>query len=598
MSRRQLMRGALAIGGAGAFQMLLAACGGSSTKTTPTVTNAATSAPSTAAATGATTTMTAGATSGATVAANGSPTTSGSTAPDTYNTSSNPKLAPQKLVYAGGQDAPTIDPSDRTDYSIGALTMQLYDRLFRYEGGWPQPIDPCLCTKYEASTDAKVWTFQLTDKAKFHDGSPVTGDAVQYSINRTLQMKRPRANALLPIMNMDSVQVPDPHTVKITLTQPYSELVRALSQPIMNPAVVKAHEVNGDMGAAWLVNHEAGSGPFTIKSWTVGSAYELEWFDDYWQGYPGDSHLSGFTWKIVRESTSQRIGLISKEFDIGDNVSEDDVALLNAKPNLNVPVNYGIGTFYTKLNDQVEPTNDVNFRLFLAYAFDYDGYIKAINGYGKPLKGFVPSGISYYDAAVGGFQTDLNKAQEYLNKTKWAKGGLSLDFVYVTGLSSEEQCGLIWLAQLKKFNIKVSLIPKVWPQMVSACTDPKTGPNMSMIQTGYTIPDQWYFYQWYSPNWDRPTGGDYNSCSFFKDPNFDKLVEQVRSTTDEAEKTKLYGQLQQMLHDQVPDVPIYLSPNILGINNRVQGYKYYGAIAVDFWRLGIDESKEMVKPTA
>ncbi|HEX3723935.1 MAG TPA: ABC transporter substrate-binding protein [Nitrolancea sp.] len=606
MSRRHFVRGTMAIGGLSAVQALLAACGGSS-KNTPTTASVATSAASAAATTGsaattAATAMPSAASGGATVAPSGSPAASGSTgtssAPDTYNTSPNSKLPPQKLVYAGGQDAPTIDPSDRTDYSIGALTMQLYDRLFRYEGGWPQPIDPCLCTKYEASSDAKTWTFTLTDKAKFHDGSPVTSGAVQYSINRTLQMKKPQSDALLPIMDLNSVQIPDPQTVKITLTQPYSELPRALSLCIMNPTVVKAHEVSGDMGAAWLVDHEAGSGPFTIKSWTVGTAYELEAFEDYWQGWPGESRLSGFVWQIVRETTSQRIGLISKQFDVVDTISSDDVPLVNAQAQLNSAVNYGILTGYTKVNDQKEPTNDVNFRLFLAYAFDYQAFLKVINNYGQLLTGVIPKGIAYFDPSVGGYQTDLDKAKEYLSKTKWANGGTSLDFVYVTGLSYEQQVGEIWLSQLKQFNIKVNLIPKVWPDIVAGCVSPDKAPSMNMIFTGYNIPDQWYFYQWYSPNWDRQTGGDYNTCSFYKNPDFNKLVEQVRATSDETEKKQIYSQMQKIIHQDVPDIPIYVQPNLLGFQNRVQGYKYFGAISVDFWRLWIDDSKQNTKPSA
>src|SRR5882757_8928230 len=111
ISRRDFVRGAAAIGGLTALQALLTACAAPSP-----VPNAA---PTTAA-----------------LAA--TPVPPGAT--QLTATQATSKLAPQKLVYAGGQDAPTIDPSDRTDYSIGALSMQVYDRLFRYEGGWPQPI--------------------------------------------------------------------------------------------------------------------------------------------------------------------------------------------------------------------------------------------------------------------------------------------------------------------------------------------------------------------------------------------------------------------------------------------------------------------------
>ena len=128
ISRRDFVRGAAAIGGLTALQALLTACAAPSpaTSAAPTSAAAAGAAPTSAAPTAA--------------AAAATPVPPGAT--QLTATQAPSKLAPQRLVYAGGQDAPTIDPSDRTDYSIGALSMQVYDRLFRYEGGWPQPIDP------------------------------------------------------------------------------------------------------------------------------------------------------------------------------------------------------------------------------------------------------------------------------------------------------------------------------------------------------------------------------------------------------------------------------------------------------------------------
>lgn len=560
ISRREFLRLSLIVGGTAAAQALLAACAPGQPTNPP---SGATLPP--------------GATPGAIIQTTGAPKSN---------------IPPQKLIYAGGQDAPDIDPSNRTDYSIGALTMQLYDRLFRYESGFPQPVDPGLCTSYEASKDTREWTFKLTDKAKFHDGSPVTSEAVKFSINRTLEFKKPRANLLLPIMDMNSVQTPDPYTVKITLTQPYAELPRALSQPIMNPKVVMDHDKGSDKGADWLKDHEAGSGPFTIKNWTVGTSYELEAVPDYWQGWPGEGRLSGFVWRIIREGSSRRIALLAKEVDIIDSMSADDVDTVNNTPGFRATVDYGTLTGYMKLNNQKEPTSNEDFRKFLCYVFDYEGYKTVLKGYANILKGVIPEGHPYFDASVGNYKYDLNKAKEHLDKTPWKNGGISLDFVYVTGLDFEEQMGLILLAQLQKFNIKLNMVPKVFPDMVAACKTPATAPNISMIFTGYTIPDQWFFFQWYSPNWDRPTGGDYNNCSFYKDDNFNKLVERVRMTADESEKKKIYSDLQKIIHDHAVEVPVYNQPNITGWRKRVQGFKYYGAISVDFWRLWIDDAKD------
>jgi len=148
------------------------------------------------------------------------------------------------------------------------------------------------------------------------------------------------------------------------------------------------------------------------------------------------------------------------------------------------------------------------------------------------------------------------------------------------------------LEQLAKFNSKVNMVPKVWPDMVASCSKVETGPDIIMVFTqpgGGTIPDRWFYDQWYSPTWDRPTGGDFNSCSFYKNAKFDELVLTVRKTADEKARAQMYKDLQKMIMEDLPEVPIYVMPNILGFNNRVKGYEYRGLIAVDFWPLWIED---------
>jgi peptide/nickel transport system substrate-binding protein len=545
ISRRTFVRGAVAVAGLVSVQALLAACAGE-----PGINQSFSMAPALR--------------------------------------SGEPELTPQKLIYAGGQDAPTIDPSNRTDYSIEALITQLYDRLFRYERKWPLVVDPGLCKTFEGSADAQEWTFHLDERAKFHDGTPVTSDAVAYSFKRTLDLQLPRADLLLPIMNAQSISTPDNYTVKMTLTSPYAQLPKILDQPIMNPKVVQDN-LGSDNGQTWLSSHEAGSGPFTIDSWNVGTAYDLAWHNGYWQGYPGKSHLSGFVWQIVRQDSSQRIGLISGEYDVADNLSSSDVAAINSNSDTHVAIGYGTLTCYTKLNNQQGPTADINFRKFLAYAFDYQGMIKALGGDVELLTGVVPDSTEFFDPSVGGYKTDLTKAREYLNKTQWPHGGVNLDYVMVTGLTQEQTVGEIWLAQLKKFNIGVNIVQKVWPDIVSSCQFPSDAAPMNCIFTGYNTPDQWYSSQWASAAWDRPTGGDFNSCTFTKNSQIDTLVSQVRSTTSNSEQKKLYGELQTLVHEETPDIPLFLSADLLGLNKRVKGYQYAGLISVDFWRLWIQD---------
>src|SRR5438309_929139 len=82
------------------------------------------------------------------------------------------------LVFAGRQEVPTIDPSIKYDWSIRMMQQALYDGLVKYVGNPPE-IQPWLAERWEASPDARTWTFHLAKHARFTNGDPVTAEAVR-----------------------------------------------------------------------------------------------------------------------------------------------------------------------------------------------------------------------------------------------------------------------------------------------------------------------------------------------------------------------------------------------------------------------------------
>jgi peptide/nickel transport system substrate-binding protein len=501
---------------------------------------------------------------------------------------------PQTLVYGASQDIASIDPSDRTDYSINAIMRSIYDRLFRFEGGWPQPVEPGLAQKWEVSTDAKEWTFHLTDKAKFHDGTPLTAESVVYTYQRTLRAKKQRSSLLLGFLDEKGIVAKDSKTVVMTLKTPYASFDRLLAfleQPIVNMEIAKKNDKGGDEGAAYLVDHEAGSGPFRVKNWQIGSVYELEAVEDYWQGWPGKGHLSGVVWKKTEDVGTRKTGLLAGDFDIADTISATDIKEINENPKTLATVNYGLLAGYFKMNTQTGPTADPNFRKFLAYSFNKKAFSDSQSGLVKLMTGPLPEGVPGYDPKLEPrYDYDPAKAKEFLAKSKYKDGGISLDFVYVSGLDFEEAGGLILLDELKNYNIKLNMVPKNWPDIVGACTKTDTGPNIGFIFDQFPpLADTWLIEKYSSKSWDRPTGGSFQACSFYKNAEVDALLDKLRTTIDPKEADKLVQEVTQKVSADAPDIPIYVSPNILGFNKRVKGYVYFGDISVDFWRLWIEE---------
>jgi ABC-type transport system substrate-binding protein len=189
------------------------------------------------------------------------------------------------MVYASGQDVSNLDPHTGNDYSIASSQKSVYDTLLRYQGN-PPNLEKVLAEDVTGSPDAREWTIKIVKNAKFHDGSPVKADAVEYSFARLLRKKKAPAFLFVDYMDETSAKAVDDHTVKITLKKAFAPFEQVLPWLfIVNPAVVKQHDVNGDEGEAWLKDHEAGSGPFVIKRWEVGNLYEFEALPDYWYGW-------------------------------------------------------------------------------------------------------------------------------------------------------------------------------------------------------------------------------------------------------------------------------------------------------------------------
>lgn len=505
------------------------------------------------------------------------------------------QIEPKVLVYGASQDIATIDPSDRTDYSIAAIMRQLYDRLFRFEGGWPQPVEPGLCYEWSSNEDASVWTFKITDQARFHDGSPLKASDVVYSYQRTLRFQRQRSSLLSGYLDVDGITAPDDTTVVMTLKTPYpafDRLLAFLEQPIVSEAIAKAHEVDGDEGAGWLVDHEAGSGPFTIKNWQIGTVYELEAVPDYWQGWPGEGRLAGVVWQKTEDPGTRKTGLLAGNFDISDTISVTDVEEINNTPGYEAQVNFGLLAGYLKYNTQEGPTADVNFRKFLNYSFNRQAFADSQLGFVKMMDSPIPEGVPGYNPDTEPeytYNPELAKAA--LDASPYKDGGFSIDFVYVTGLDFEEAGGLILLDELRKYNITLNLVPKNWPDIVGSCTAPAGGPPIAFIFDQFPpLADTWLIEKYSSKSWDRPTGGSFQACSFYKNEEVDALLEELKVTVDPVRAEEIVVQVQALVAADAPDLPLYVAPNTLGLSQRVKGHVYFGDLSVDFWRLWIDDS--------
>jgi peptide/nickel transport system substrate-binding protein len=474
------------------------------------------------------------------------------------------------LVFAGRQEVPTIDPSIKYDWSIRMMQQALYDALVKYVGNPPE-IVPWLAERWEVSPDARTWTFHLVKNARFHNGDPVTAEAVRWSFARTLKLNQGPAWMLSDFLKEDGIKVVDAHTVRFTLTQPYAPFLSFLPWwYVMNPKQVLAAQQGDDLGQKWLTSNEAGSGPFRIKRWQQGVLYEIEAVPDYWKGWPSRDAVGGVILKLVRESAAQRAGLLRGEFDIVEGLSADDFDQVGKTPGIVVPNFPGMTTFGLKYNTQKAPTRDVNLRKAINFAFDYQAFVKIYNGNAVLQTSPFPFATRGHIDVPGFYRQDLTRAKEHLAKSAYPNGGIELEYVYVQGLEEERKMGLVLIDNLAKLNLKVKMVPLTWPNMVARGSKAETSPDLMAVFTTpvSTDPDA-VAYQYHRNSW-----GKYYGSHFYQNDEVGRLIERARTLARWEERAPLYAEIQRRVAADAPELFGMLANRRWAMRDHVKGFVF------------------------
>jgi peptide/nickel transport system substrate-binding protein len=470
------------------------------------------------------------------------------------------------LIIASNQDVPNFDPHVATGYSASMLLRNTYDSLVRVEGTPPKPV-PHLAASWTVSEDGTEYVFKLDPSAKFHDGSPVTAEAVQYSFNRLLRLDKGNAWMVSGIVDSSSVQPVDAQTVRIKLLKPFVAFLQVLPWIwVVNPKEVEVNKGSDD-GQSYLRAAIAGSGAFRVRRAEAGNLYEFERVPGAWK--QGGGNLTGAIWKIVRETATQRLMVGRGEAHIAVDLTSEDMDALKTRPGVNLVIEPEYRTFSIKMNTKHGPLADINLRKAVSHAFNYQAMLDAA-GYATLMVGPLPTGIFGHDPSLPVYRTDLEKAKEYLAKSQYANGGTKLVMTHVSGLDQQRRWGLVLLDSLKKLNLDLEIKPMIWPDMVASTRSPETCPDFFPVyQTAnYGDPDNIAFAAYHSSrngNWQNPV---------YANAAVDDLIMRARGETIEEKRKALYGEFQRIVVDDAPDLFGVLENRKLALRSEVQNFRF------------------------
>jgi peptide/nickel transport system substrate-binding protein len=195
------------------------------------------------------------------------------------------------------------------------VMTSVYQGLLQYANNSTRIIGD-LAKSWAVTDGGLTYTFDLQPGVKFHDGTPFNSAAVKFSFERRTAIGQGPAYMLA---HVSSVDTPSPTTVVVHLDQPVSAFLDYLASPfgpkMVSPTEITAHTVGHDEGQHWLLNHDAGTGPYEISQWVTNQHYVLSRFSDYWGRAP---YFAKVLISIVPDISIQEIELRDGELDMID----------------------------------------------------------------------------------------------------------------------------------------------------------------------------------------------------------------------------------------------------------------------------------------
>jgi ABC-type transport system substrate-binding protein len=256
-----------------------------------------------------------------------------------------------------------------------------------------------------------------------------------------------------------------------------------------------------------------------------------------------------FKWST--ESAQRLVELQSGTVDGIDNVGTDDIQKVKNDSSLQLINRDPLNVFYLGFNVDTKPFDNVKLRQAIALAVDKDRIVKNFYPAGsEAAQQFMPPGITGTPADYKGPTRDVAKAKQLMADAGFPSG-LDVTMSYrdvVRGyLPQPTPVATDLQAQLKEIGINVKLDPQESTTFIDNANAGKLG--MYMLGWGADFPDATDFVDYHFGKGATPQFG-----TGFDDIH--TLLDKGSSTTDLKERESDYTQVNKLLEQDVPMVPI------------------------------------------
>jgi len=480
------------------------------------------------------------------------------------------------LTVAASAAVTTWDPV--RSFSTEALYLgNVYEPLlWKNAAGAKTDFTPGIATAWESSADGLTWTFTIREGATFHDGEPVNAAAVKASI----EAAKDRGGASFIWAPLAGIDAPDDTTVVMNLS--YAAPMDLIAASTYGAWIVspKALAASAEDETYFDAGIDAGSGPYTLDSYTPGAAVVLKSYPEHWNtdAAPGFDTIDI---SITADAVTAQQMLTAGEVDFATNIPLENAQSLADSGeftvrDFNSPFNY-LAMFNTKR----PPLDDPQVRQALSAAIPYDDIIDVGGqGYSSQSHGPVPKGIFPYSESVPMYEQDLDKAASLLADAGHKGGGFELNLSYASENASEARFVPLIKDAFAKIGVTVNVTAELFNQQwETAKADPAKAQDIFVLYYWPTYSDAGAdnLYSLFHSS-EKP----FFNLSYWENKEYDALITEAgtQTGTDRAAAQKTYEEAMQLLYDEAPAAFLYdaravsVVPNGLTVGEFNENYPF------------------------
>jgi oligopeptide transport system substrate-binding protein len=486
----------------------------------------------------------------------------------------------------------SLDPAFAKSQAIMWAVHQLYNTLVEVDSN--MNLVPSVAKGWDISADNLVLTFHLRSDVHFVDdacfaggkGRRVVAQDVAYSFGRIIHKQVASPGAWIFNGRVDSVRpfvAVDDTTFQLRLQRPFQPILGILTMPYCSIVPQEAVDKYG----ADFRRHPVGTGPFAMVAWEEGQALVMKKNDRYFETDASGQrlpYLDGLRISFFDSKATEFLEFQQKRLDFINDIDasfKDELLTktgqlkknwqgkvrLHKHPYLNIEY---LGILIDSTNELMKnsPLRLRKIRQAINYGFDRRKMMLYLrNSIGTAAEsGFVPMGLPSFDsAAVKGYAYNPDKARQLLREAGFPDGQ-GLPSIQLLTVPIYADLGSYIANELNRLGIRVQV-----EAMQKSLLMDRAAKSQAPFFRGSWIADypdaENYLSVFYGQN---PAPPNYTR---YRNPAFDALYEKALLEKNDSLRYGLYRQMDRLVMDDAPVVPLWYDMVIHLVHNHVEGFR-------------------------